>query len=300
MLFNKYYLSALSAFVLWGFFSLVLKPLHQYASLDILFYRVFFSVLLLLSVNLLFRKQQISRDYAKLKLMDRQERLRSVGIILAGGILLILNWFLFIYAMNHVSLQSASFAYLLCPILTTILAYFILKERLSRGQWFAVLLSLISCAILSFGKLSDLLFSVFIALSFAIYLILQRVAHHFDRFLVLTVQMVLAAIVILPFFPSFSQSVPDDPMFYYLLTLIVVFMTVLPLYLNLYALKGVSSSTVGILMYINPLINFLLAVFWFREEVGGVQVVSYSLILLSVILFNLYKPRLPDPPPTGS
>ena len=55
MKFNKYYLSALIAFIIWGFFSLALKPLHDYPSLDILFYRVFFSTTVLLIINFVFR-----------------------------------------------------------------------------------------------------------------------------------------------------------------------------------------------------------------------------------------------------
>ena len=170
--------------------------------------------------------------------------------------MLIVNWFVFIYAINHVSLKSASFAYLICPIVTTILAYLILKEKLSKWQWFAVSLSLISCFILSFGSTIELVYSLIIALSFAFYLITQRKNNQFDRFVVLTIQLLMASIVILPFFPFYSGSVPTAPLFYILLTLIVVVFTIIPLFLNLYALKGMNSSAVGILMYVNPLINF--------------------------------------------
>ena len=52
---NKYYASALLAFIIWGFFSMALKPLHEYPSLDILFYRVFFSTTFLLVINFAFR-----------------------------------------------------------------------------------------------------------------------------------------------------------------------------------------------------------------------------------------------------
>ena len=54
---KKYYLAAFLAFFIWGFFSLALKPLQAYSSLDILFYRVFFSVILMCIVNVAFRKK---------------------------------------------------------------------------------------------------------------------------------------------------------------------------------------------------------------------------------------------------
>lgn len=282
---NKYYLAALSSFIIWGFFSLALKPLHNYASLDILFYRVFYATGLLLIINLIFRIKIIKTDLQILKNLETNQKYKAIFLTAFGGLLLILNWFLFIYAVNHVSLKSASFAYLICPIITTILAFFILKEKLSSWQWFSVFLCIISCGILSFGHLTDLFYSLTIAVSFALYLISQK-NNKFDRFLVLTIQMVIASLVIFPFFPFYSGETPTEPIFYILLVVIVVVFTIIPLFLNLFSLKGINSSTVGILMYTNPLINFILAIFYFNEEINQVQIIAYFLILVSVIIFN--------------
>ena len=289
---NKYFLSALSSFIIWGFFSLALNPLKNYPSLDILFYRVFLATLFLLLINLLFRKKAVQVDYTSFVKLENKLKIQTLLLTVFGGFLLIANWFLFIYAINHVSLQSASFAYMICPILTTILAFFILKENLSRWQWFSVFLCVISCGILSYGHLEDLFYSLTIALSFAFYLISQRKNNQFDRFVILTVQMLIASLVILPFFPNYSGAMPNESMFYWLLLIIVIVFTIIPLFLNLYALKGMNSSAVGILMYTNPLIHFFLAVFYFKEEVNLAQIISYLLILISIVIFNekvLYK-----------
>ena len=286
MKFNKYFLSALSSFIIWGFFSLVLKPLHNYPSLDILFYRVFLATVLLLVINLVFRKKEVKSDIQFFKNLDKTIKKRTLFLTITGGFLLIFNWFLFIYAINHVSLQSASFAYMICPIVTTILAYFILKEKLNKWQWFSVVLCIISCGILTYGHIEDLIYSLIIAISFALYLISQRKNNQFDRFVVLTVQMVIASIVILPFFPFYRGEIPSESLFYILLVIIVVFFTIIPLFLNLYALKGMNSSEVGILMYTNPLIHFFLAIYYFKEEVHLTQIVSYSLIVFSIVIFN--------------
>ncbi|MEO8233881.1 MAG: EamA family transporter [Flavobacterium sp.] len=283
---NKYYLSALSSFVIWGFFSLALKPLHNYPSLDILFYRVFYATGLLLMINLLFRKEKLKIDWKSFIILQKSEKIKTLLLTILGGFLLILNWFLFMYAVNHVSLKSASFAYLICPIVTTILAYFILKEKLSKWQWFSVFLCVISCGILSYGDLNGLIYSLIIAISFALYLISQRKNNKFDRFVVLTVQLLIASIVLLPFFPVYRGETPTESIFYILMIVIVVLFTIIPLFLNLFALKGINSSAVGILMYTNPLINFLLAIFYFKEEINLTQIVSYSLILISVVIFN--------------
>jgi len=286
MQFNKYYIAAFTSFFIWGFFGLALKPLHDYPSLDILFYRVFLASVLSLLINLLVRKKELKKDYQSFLNLTLEVKRRTVILTILGGFLLIFNWYLFMFALNHVSMQSASFAYLICPIITTILAYFILKEKLSKWQWLAVALCIVSCSILSYGHIKELLYSLIIATSFALYLISQRKNNQFDRFVVLTVQLVIASLVILPFFPVYSGPVPMANLFYILLVVIVVLFTIIPLFLNLYALKGMNSSAVGILMYTNPLINFFLAIFYFHEEVQLTQIVSYALILLSIVIFN--------------
>ena len=208
---------------------------------------------------------------------------------IGGGFLLVLNWYLFMYAVNHVSLQSASFAYLICPIITTVLAFFLLKERLNQWQWIAVLLCVISCILLSYGHVQDLIYSLIIATSFALYLISQRKNGNFDKFIILTIQLIIASFVLFPFFPKYAGPIPTASSFYNMMTLIVILFTIIPLYLNLYALKGMNSSAVGILMYTNPLIHFVLALFYFKEDVQITQLIAYALIALSIAVFNIKK-----------
>jgi chloramphenicol-sensitive protein RarD len=283
---DKYFLSALTSFFIWGFFSLALKPLHNYPSLDILFYRIFYATILLFCINFIFRKKIVKENRAIFLKMEKKEQTKFLFLTIIGGFLLIVNWFLFMYSVNHVSLKSASFAYLICPIITTVLAFFILKESISKWQWFSVVLFVISCLILSYGDLTGLIYSMIIAVSFALYLISQRKNNQFDKFLILTVQMVIASIVIIPFFPFYSGKTPSEPIFYVLMIVIVVLFTIIPLFLNLFALKGMNSSAVGILMYTNPLIHFFLALFYFNEAINKPQIFSYVLILIAVLIFN--------------
>ncbi|MFM2230930.1 MAG: putative permease YojE [Bacteroidota bacterium] len=286
---NKYYLAAFTAFVIWGFFSLALKPLHDYPSLDILFYRVFYATGLLLLINFVFRNRLLRANVRVFQELSVADKKWFVTLTVLGGFLLVFNWFLFMYAVNHVSLQSASFAYLICPIITTVLAFFLLKEQLGKWQWFSVGLCVLSCGILSYGDLHGLVYSLVIAVSFALYLISQRKNDRFDKFIVLMVQMVIASLVLLPFFPAYSGPRPTASLFYILMGVIVVLFTIVPLFLNLFALKGMNSSAVGILMYTNPLIHFFLALFYFHESINLAQIVSYGLIAVSIVVFNSQK-----------
>ncbi len=282
----RYYAAGISAFFIWGFFSFVLKPLDHYASIDILFYRVFASVAILLLTVLAFRRKQFLASIRFVSALDPIRKRKLIWQIVTGGLLLTANWYLFIFVMNHISVKAASFAYLVCPILTALLAALILKETLSFIQKTAICISIISCAILAAGSLSDLLFSVLVALSYAFYQVAQPKYPEVDKVSVLMVQIVCSALVLVWFYPTAHGPVPSRPIFYLLILTIAVFFTIIPLLLNLYALQGLKSSTTGILLYINPLVGFLIAVIYYHERITGIQVAGYGLMLVSIITFN--------------
>ena len=283
---NKYYSAAFSAFFIWGFFSFALKPLQHYASLDILFYRVFFSVIAMILINVIFRRKVMQENWNHFKSIAPKQQKSIVLLTLGGGVFLSSNWFVYIYVMNHVSVNAASLAYLICPIVTTVFAFFMLKEKLSKWQWIAVSISFFSCILLSFNHFQDIFYSLVTAATYALYLVSQRKNSDLDKFLGLTIQLIFTALVLLPFYPKYSGAIPTEPLFYSCMFMIVVFFTIIPLFLNLYALKGINSSAVGIMIYINPIINFLIAIFYYNEQVSSLQVFSYFLILISIVVFN--------------
>jgi chloramphenicol-sensitive protein RarD len=283
----KHYLAAVTAFIIWGFFSIVLKPLHAYPSLDILFYRVFTCAALMIVINLLFRRKQVKETSAAFKALPKKERRNQMLLIFCSSLLLTANWFLFIFVMNHISVKAASFAYLVCPILTTVFAFFILREKLGKLQWLSVFISIASCVILSYNSFYDAFFSVLVAASYALYLVLQKRIGMPDRFLLLTVQIIITALLLLPFYPAYSGTVPAEPVFYTYIIIIAVLFTIVPMFLNLFALKGIPSSTVGILIYLNPLIAFTLAIVYYKETISFTQILAYSLIVVSIVIFNI-------------
>jgi len=282
----KYYLAAIIAFSIWGFFSLVLKPLDTYASLDILFYRVFSCAVIMSIISLFFKRRKIRDNIKLLQSLPKRKRRLVVGLNVGGSVFLTVNWFSFIYVINHVSVRATSVAYLVCPILTTLLAYFLLREKLNRLQWFSVALSCLGCLLLSYTSLSNMFFSTIIGLSYACYLISQNKNNGFDKFLVLNFHIILSAFLLLPFYPAFSGPVPSDFKFYFYVEIIAVLYTIVPLFLNLYALSGISSSKVGMILNLNPLIAFGLSAFVYHEPLGFLQLFAYALVLLAVIVFS--------------
>jgi chloramphenicol-sensitive protein RarD len=283
----KHYLSAILGFAIWGTFALVLKPLSAFPALDILITRVIIASISIVAACFLFRRRPTIDSIKYIKHLSKNDRLKLILNIVLSALMLSLNWFSFIYVMNAVSVNATSLAYLICPILTTVLASLFLKEKLNKGQWFAVILSIASCIILAYGHFIDLVYSMVIALSYATYLILQKNKYKLDKFFALTLHIVVCAIFLLPILTVIDTSTPKTDSFYLFVAIIAIGYTIIPLFLNNFALKKLDSSVVGSLLYLNPIISFLLAVFYYKESINMLQITGFSLIFIAVVVFNV-------------
>jgi chloramphenicol-sensitive protein RarD len=286
---KPYYAAGITAFVIWGFIPFPLKALVDYPSGQILFFRVALSVGMLLVISLLFRRKNLMQTLAQVKASKPREARKFLLYTFLGGLLLTTNWLAFIYVINHINIQTGSFSYRLCPIITAVLGFLLLKEELRANQWLAIGLSALSCILIGTGELTSLLFSLLIALSYAFYLITQRLLKVYDKIVLLTLQLLLSFILIAPFYEQLTGNAPVvlDMHFFAMIAILSALFTVLPLFLNLFALKELTSGTIGILMYINPILNFVVAFLYFNEETTLVKVLAYLLIFISVIIYNL-------------
>jgi chloramphenicol-sensitive protein RarD len=289
---TKHYAAVVAASTIWGLFAFVLRPLARWPPQDILFNRVFLSASLMILMGLLFRRRAWVSDGRIVKGLPVADRRGVVLQALGGGFFLTFNWFFYIYVLNTVSIKAASMAYLVCPILTTMLAYFLGREVLTRRQWVAVWLSTAGCLMLAFGHLTDLMYSMVIAVFYSFYLVTQRRNYGTDKLNLLTVQVVFSALLLLPFYPFYRGPVPTAALFYMLIAVIAIFLTIIPLLLSLYGLKRLPSSTVGIILYINPLMGFVIAVTCYGERVDWQQALAYGIIVVSIFLFNWGNPAL--------
>jgi chloramphenicol-sensitive protein RarD len=286
---NRFYWAAIMAFVIWGFIPFPLKALSAYPSGQILYFRILFSVALLVLLTLLFKRQGLRDTLAIYRQSAPAEKRRFLIFLPLSGVLLTINWFTFIYVVNHVDIQTGSFSYLLCPILTALLGFLLLKEKLKINQWIAIGISLLSCALIGTGSVVNLLFSLFIALSYALYLITQRILKQYDKIILLTLTLLVTTLLIGPFYNYFNAGHPLglDWYFFGVIGVLSIVFTIIPLFLNLYALKELKSGTVGILLYINPVINFAMAFWYFHEKTSPQKALAYALILGSIVIYNL-------------
>lgn len=283
---KKHFGAGLLAFLIWGFFAFPLRALSDYSSGQILYFRILCSVLVLGFIIAGFKRKQLLEEIALLKSFTREKRNTLIVLTLVGGALLTVNWLTFIHTVNNINIKTASFSYLVCPVLTAVLGSVLLKEKLSKQQWFAVVLCALSCVLIGMGSTLELGFSMLTALTYALYLITQRRNQGFDRIIVLGVQIVFALLILSAFLPVLVSEIPTGPKFYLLIVIVAVVFTVLPLFLNLYALNRVNAATIGIVMYLNPILNFTIAILFFNERVEGIQVFGYVIIFIALIIFN--------------
>lgn len=282
----KYFLAAVISVSMWGFFSIPLRNLQKYPSEEILHYRIFTSLIITWLIIFLFKKKDLRADISFLKSEPPRERRKIFWLTLSAGVLITGNWFSFIYAVNHVSLTSAAFAYMVCPLITAMGGFLILKEHLGPTKLVAIGIALISILLLAQGSLRDVLWSVFIASLYAFYLIIQRVVNKVDKLNMLGIQLLISLVIMFPLFIYHFTTFPTDLYFWVNILIISVVFTIIPLFLSLYALVGLPSSTLGIIIYLNPIVAFAVAFIYFNESVNSFQIYAYALLMAAVIIFN--------------
>lgn len=288
---QKHYGAAILAFVIWGFFSIPLRALQQYTPGEILYFRILFSAIVLGCVILVFKRNDIQKDLAHYRSFAPAAKRMVWFLTLSGGALLTVNWLTFIHIVNHINIKTASFSYMICPVLTAVLGYFLMKENLTRIQWIAVALCALSCVIMGMNSTLELGYSVLTAFTYALYLITQRKNQGFDRIIMLGIQVVFALVLLNIFFTTLVTHVPSEGRFYTIILIIAVLFTVIPLFLNLFALNRINAATIGILMYLNPIFNFTLAFVVFGEQVNMLQILGYAIIVVALVLFNYHNFR---------
>ncbi|MCX2450397.1 EamA family transporter [Pedobacter sp. PLR] len=282
----RYFFAGILSFAIWGFFSIPLRNLKAFPSEEILYYRIFTSLVFLWIAILVFRKKQIRKDLDYLAGLSRKDKNTVALQIAASTVLLTSNWYTYIYAVNNVSLQSAAFAYMVCPLITAFGGFILLKEHLSKLKLISLAIALGSIILLASGSFVEVMWSVIIASLYAFYLIIQRKMQNLDKLNVLASQIALAVVLMLPFYLFQHGGIPDSAWFWGNIIVVAVFFTIIPLFLSLYALIGIPSSTLGIIIYVNPIIAFNVAIFYFDEHVDSNKLIAYFLLVVSVIVFN--------------
>ncbi|MFC4212102.1 EamA family transporter [Pedobacter lithocola] len=284
---SKYFLAGIIPYIIWGTMSIPLRDIKNFPPQEILYYRIFVSIIMVWTTILIFRKAALKNDISYVKSLNSKGKRKLLLLTIFSALLITGNWFTYIYAVNSVSLKAAAFAYMVCPLLTALCGFLILKERLTKTKVIAIVVAFISIILLATGSLHEVIWAVVIASFYALYVIVLKVIQNVDKFNFLGVQLILSGLIMLPMYLFSGNAFPTETFFWWHIFLIAIVFTIVPLFLNSYALVGMPSSALGILIYLNPIVAFAVAFFYFKEKIDIHQLFAYLLLLLSIIIFNL-------------
>jgi chloramphenicol-sensitive protein RarD len=282
---QKHFTAGFLSYLIWGFVPVLLRLVTAYDDFEIILYRILGAALIMMIV-LGFAGRLHAIELVRLFQRSRRDFATMLVLSVIGGLLLAVNWVAYVYVVNHISINAASFAYLILPIATAFLAYMILKESLTLWRWIGIVISGISCVLMAQIDLTQTLYIAAITFSYAFYLISQRRNTFVSRRLSLGIQMTLGFALMLIFNPAPFAPASLDGYFVVVVGALAAVFTVLPLMLNLYALNGMESSQLAFLIYVNPIVAFLTAVIWYGEVLSWVAAIAYTLMAIAIVIFN--------------
>lgn len=266
-------LAAVFSYSVWGFFPVFFKQLVSVAPFDLLIWRILISFAVLLIVLLL--------RFRILGLFRRIKSIKQWWLLAGSTLMLSINWFVFIYAVESNQVLQSSLGYFLVPIINVALGILILKERPNRFKLAAV-------AIASAGMLATFFVAGFfpsiaitLGVTFGIYGLFRKMAD-FDSALGLFLETAIlvppALIVALIFIEPVTAVAPTTQIWIYLMGVV----TVVPLLGMVFAARRIPLSSLAFFQYITPTMHLIFAVFVFNEVLSTPRLIAFGTTLLAV------------------
>ena len=287
------FLLGLTAYALWGVLPVYFKALAAVPAVDIVAHRILWSLPFLAILIL------VTRGWDKVRAVA--SRPRTLGILFVTALLIGGNWLLYVYAVTSGHILAASFGYYLNPLANVLLGRFVLREKLVRMQWAAVAIAAAGISVLAAGALGQLWLSLALCVSFALYGLLRKIvpADALTGLAVETAILFPLAIAWLGWLALASQPVLGTTG---LETGLLIFSGVIsttPLLLFTAAARRLPYSTLGMLQFLAPTLQFLIAVLMYGEPFTLAHAIAFAAIWTALVLYviaMLRAPRLPQAP----
>ena len=278
---NKGAIYAAGAYILWGLLPLYWRALHNVPAGQILANRIVWS---LLFVGLVLTSR---RHWGWLREASRRPRVLLTFAL--SGTLLGINWLVYIWGVNAGFIVETSLGYFINPLVNVLLGYVFLKERLRPLQWGALAVALAGVLYLTFSYGAFPWIALTLAFSFGLYGLIRKTAalNSAEGLFVETAILFLPALGFLLLHElrgSGALGHVDG-----LTTLLLIgagAVTSIPLILFAAAARRVTLTTLGLLQYIAPTMQFLIGVLIYGEPFGAGRIVGFGLIWLALVLYT--------------
>lgn len=278
---NRGVVLALTAYLLWGAFPLYFKAVQSIPPADMLAHRVLWSAVFVWALLAAQRRWQwIERVFADP---------RVLATFALSAVMVSLNWGVYIYAVSSGNIVDASLGYFINPLMSVMLGAMLLRERMRPVQWFAIACATVGVAWLTWtaGRLPWI--GLVIAVSFTIYGLLRKTAPlgSMEGLMLETVLIAPVAIGYLAWFTEYAAAdTPHAPLTMVLLVAASGPVTAMPLLLFGAAARKIPLSVLGVIQYIAPSVQFVLALFYFREPFDPHKAIGYLAIWTGLAVFT--------------
>lgn len=277
------------AYMLWGFLPLYWKMLGGVPAGEVLAHRIVWSLIFMGAVLLVLKKiQPVGREIIRVF-----KNKKSAAAITAAAVLISINWFLFIFAVNSDRVIEASLGYYINPLFNVVLATVFLKEKLTRAEGVAFFLAVGGVITLTFYYGYFPWAAIGLALSFGLYGLIKKTTP-LSAWAGLTVE----TMIMVPFALLFLLAVQGDTgsIFRFswedrALLIGAGAATAVPLLLFAASSKRISFSLIGFLQYFAPTIMLLLGVFLFNEPFSLQQLAAFIIVWIGLIIFTISRSR---------
>jgi chloramphenicol-sensitive protein RarD len=272
---------AAGAFALWGLFPLYWPLFEPAGAGEILAHRVLWSLVVMAVLML------ATRRVAAFRRIWATPRLRLLMTV--AGLLIGVNWFTYIWGVNSEHVVETSLGYYINPLVTVMLGVLVLGERLRRMQWVALGVGLLAVVVLSIGLGRPPYIALVLALTFGGYGLVKKQAAVRPSEAVTFETMVLAPVALVYLIgvsaAGTSESWSHGPWHVVLLSSMGV-VTVLPLLLFAGAANRITLTSIGLIQYVTPTLQFIIGVAVYGEAMSTERWVGFFLVWAALIVLT--------------
>lgn len=274
-------LNGIAAYGLWGLVPLFWQLVDSAGDLEILGHRMVWSLVAVMAALLVMRRWAWARP------LLRQPR--KLALITVASATITVNWGVYIWAVNAGHVVETSLGYFINPLVSIAMGVLLLKERLRPAQWAAVGTGFAAVITLTFGYGQLPWISLCLALTFATYgLIKKKIGLGGMESLAAeaTIQFPPALVYLLWLGARGEGTFTSEGAGHAALLASAGLVTAVPLVCFGAAAIRVPLSTLGLLQYLAPVLQFLLGVLYFHEAMPPERWVGFALVWLALTLLT--------------
>lgn len=270
------------AYVSWGLFPLYFKQVADVPSLEVVMHRTVWSMVFVLLVL------TVMKRWAWIGALRHQPRV--LGAFALSALLLSTNWLVYVWAVQNGHVLDASLGYFMLPLINVALGLVFLHERPRRGQWFAVSVAAAGVLWLALQTAHVPWVALVLALTFGFYGLMRKVASlgALEGLALETMMLAPIGAVVLGFWTWRGQGVLAQGNVTELSWLALAGpLTAIPLLLFAAGARRIPMTTMGILQYISPTLQFALGIWAFNEPLQPARLFGFALIWTALLIYTL-------------